>query len=188
MASFDAGDRNPGTRPATKDSVTGPASANGAVGGGPGSSGSVPGVEGFSMRDQPAVAYVVVPLEDTAPAQGAQQPLRSLVVGPELGQVGARLGGPLLEGRQQAVGVALVPLLRQDHHIDQVGHAAPEPVAQAADPVADLVAEDEVVLVEARRKPAGSSSCSRSSENQAEKSSSCPISRMVSSLMRPNTS
>ena len=94
------------------------------------------------------MAYVVVPLEDPAPAQGGQEPLGAVVVGPELGQVGAGLGRPLLEGRQQPVGVAPVPLLRQDHHVHQVGHPAPEPVAQAPDPVADLVAENEVMLVE----------------------------------------
>src|SRR4051812_7908639 len=92
--------------------------------------------------------YVVFALEDTAPAQGAEQPLRPLVIRPELGEMAAGVGGALLEGREQSVRVALVPLLRQDHHVHQVGHPAAEPVAQAADPVADLVAQNEVVLVE----------------------------------------
>ena len=132
------------------------------------------------------MADVVLALEDPAPAEGAQESLRAGVIGPELGHVAAGLDGPLLEGRQQAVGVAPVPLLRQDHHVHQVGHAAPEPVAQAPDPVADLVAENEVMLVDgARPSRSWPSSCSSSSENQAAKSSSCPISRIVSSLMVP---
>ena len=98
------------------------------------------------------MADVVLPLEDPAPAQGAQQPLRPLVVGPELGHVPSRLGRPLLERRHQPVGVAPVPLLRQDHHVHQVGHSAPEPVPQAPDPVADLVAENEVMLVDGARR------------------------------------
>ena len=104
----------------------------------------------FSIRDQLAVADVVLALEDTPPAQGAQEALRPLVVGPELGHVPAGLGRPLLERRQQPVGVAPMPLLRQDHHVHQMGHSAPEPVPQAPDPVPDLVAENEVMLVDGR--------------------------------------
>jgi hypothetical protein len=43
--------------------------------------------------------------------------------------------------------MAPVPLLRQDHHILKVGDTAAEPVAQAPDPVPDLVAENEVAMV-----------------------------------------
>ena len=68
--------------------------------------------------------------------------------------MGARLDRPLLESCQKPVGVAPVPLLRQDHHVNQVGDPAPEPVPEPPDPVADLVAEYEVVLVE-RARPAG---------------------------------
>ena len=50
--------------------------------------------------------------------------------------------------RDQAVCVSLVPLLRQDHHVHQMGHPAPQPVPEPPDPVADLVAENEVMLVE----------------------------------------
>ena len=82
--------------------------------------------------------------------------------------------------------MAAMPLLRQDHDIHQVGHSAAQPVAQAADPVADLVAENEVTLIGASPlRPAASSSCSMSSEYQAAKSPSCSISRMVSSPMVP---
>src|SRR5258707_118671 len=62
---------------------------------------------------------------------------------------------PLLERRQKPMGVALVPLLRQDHHIDQVRHPTLEPVAKATDPVTNLVAEDEIVLVQSGGSPIG---------------------------------
>jgi hypothetical protein len=61
--------------------------------------------------------------------------------------MGTSLDRPLLEGGKEPVGVAAVPLLRQDHNIDQVGHSAAQPVAQAPDPVTDLVAEHEVTLL-----------------------------------------
>src|SRR6266540_6212189 len=88
------------------------------------------------------VPDVVLSLKDTPPPQSRQQGLRTKVIGPELRDMPPGTRRPLLERRQKPVGVALVPLLRQDHHIDQVRHPTPEPVAQATDPVTNLVAED----------------------------------------------
>src|SRR5690349_19897906 len=127
-------------RPATKDTVTGRACANegGLTGVGP----------EVLLHEGPAlVAYVVLPLEDTSPTQGPQQALGPLVIRPEFGHMPAGLSRTPFEGRQQPVGVAFVPLLRQDHHVDQMGHPTSEPVAQAPDPVPDLVAENEVMVI-----------------------------------------
>src|SRR3954468_13051101 len=52
------------------------------------------------------------------------------------------------------VGMTSVALLGQYHYVDQVGDAATEPEAEAPDPVADLIAENEVALIE-RAGPAG---------------------------------
>ena len=67
------------------------------------------------------MAYVILPLEDAAPAEGAEQALGALIVRPEFGQVTPGLGRTLLEGGHQAVSVAFVPLLRQHHHVNQMG-------------------------------------------------------------------
>src|SRR3954452_18976087 len=84
------------------------------------------------------VPDVVVPLKDTPPSQSRQQGFRTKVVGPELRDMSPGTRRPLFERGHQPVGVALVPPLRQAPHIDQVRYPAPEPVAQAADPVTDL--------------------------------------------------
>src|SRR5262249_33443365 len=104
------------------------------------------------LHQRPALmAYVVFALEDAPPAQGGQQPLRALVIRPELGQVAASLRGTLLEGRQKSVGVPLVPLLGQDPNTPQVCHPPSQPVLKPADPVPDLVAQNEVMVVGAAR-------------------------------------
>jgi hypothetical protein len=97
---------------------------------------------------------VAVTDEDAAPAQSCQQAFRPRVVGPELGQVGTRLYGALLEGGKEAVGMTAMAFLRQDDYIDQVGNATPEPEPQASDPVADLVTENQVAFIEHARPPA----------------------------------
>src|SRR5262249_2936314 len=107
------------------------------------------------LHQRPAPAsYVAAPLEDTVPPQGGQQSFRAVIVCPEFGQVCTRFDRPFLEGGHQPVGVAPVPLLRENHHINQVGNPTAEPVTQTPDPVADLVAEYEVVLVKGP-SPAG---------------------------------
>ena len=66
------------------------------------------GREGLLHERPGAAAQIAFPNEDAAPAQGGEQALRAGVVGPELGQMGARLDGPLLKGGKETVGVSPV--------------------------------------------------------------------------------
>src|SRR5918995_4136723 len=49
--------------------------------------------------------------------------------------------------------MAAVAFLRKDDDVDQMGDASAEPEAEPADPIADLVAEDEVAFI-GRSRPA----------------------------------
>jgi hypothetical protein len=64
-------------------------------------------------------------------------------------------GGALFESGKQAVGVAPVAFLGQDNHINQMGNASPEPEPKATDPVANLVAQDEVAFIGRAGRAAG---------------------------------
>ena len=144
MVTFDntGGERTSGTRPATKDSVAGPDDATQA--------GEAEGrlAEGLFHQRPGAASQVAFPYEDAAPTQGCQEPLGTGLVGPEFREVGPGFDGPLFEGREEPVGMSPVTLLGQYYYIDQVGDSAPEPEPQASNPIPDLIAEDEVALVE----------------------------------------
>src|SRR3954470_18114336 len=68
--------------------------------------------------------------------------------------MGTGLDRALLKGGEQAMGVTTVTFLGENHDINQMGDTRSEPEPQPPDPVADLVAEDEVAFVE-RAGPAG---------------------------------
>src|SRR5687768_9119568 len=110
--------------------------------------------EGLFHQGPGTASQVAFSYEDAAPPQGGQQSLGAGVVGPELRKMGTGLDRASFERRQEAVGVAAVALLGQHHHVNQVGGPCPEPVPQAANPIADLVAEDQVTFIK-RAGPAG---------------------------------
>src|SRR3954467_5682586 len=51
------------------------------------------------------------------------------------------------------MGMSAVALLGKDDHVDQVGNPAPEPEAEAPNPIADLVAQNQVALIGRARHP-----------------------------------
>src|SRR3954453_21825435 len=96
---------------------------------------------------------VIVPLEHAPPAECGEEPFGAGVVRPEFRQMGAGIHRTFLESRQEAVGVTVVALLGEglrgeDEYALEVTPPAPEPVTKPPDPVPDLVAENEVALVD----------------------------------------
>src|SRR5688572_18726013 len=75
------------------------------------------------------------------PSEGFEEAFFGDMIRPELHEVRALLGRALFEGRKEPMGVALVPLVREDADVEHLRDAATNGVAQAADPVADLVSE-----------------------------------------------
>src|SRR4051794_38805623 len=94
------------------------------------------------------MSHVIVPLEHAPPAERGEEPFGAGVLRPEFRQMGAGIHRTFLESRQEAVGVTVVALLGEDEHVLEVSHPAPEPVTKPPDPVPDLVAENEVALVD----------------------------------------
>src|SRR4051794_22193628 len=94
------------------------------------------------------MSHVIVPLEHAPPAERGEEPFGAGVLRPEFRQMGAGIHRTFLESHQEAVGVTVVALLGEDEHVLEVSHPAPEPVTKPPDPVPDLIAENEVALVD----------------------------------------
>src|SRR5258706_10895638 len=88
----------------------------------------------FKEVPDPAADVALAP-HHPVPAEGAEEALFGLVVGPELEEVRAVLRGALLEGGEEPVGMALVPLTGHHPDIDELGDSAAKRPPESADPI-----------------------------------------------------